>query len=378
MKQVYIIKRGNEIIYKYSDNKNYLWMQNTSNSTGTFTLTKTGTPNATELYYSLDKLWWTPFNLSNSTNTVSVPAGSKIWFKGNNANGFNAGDGNRYNMSMDVSHTVGGKLASLINATDLSDNTETKSGCWTQLFLNDSTLTSASSLDVSDYMVVNSEGFRGIFQHCTSLTSIPDFSGIETVNDNGFRYAFSDTALTSIDLSNVLYVTTNSFANAFSHNSNLNYVKCPTISSWDTDYFGQWLLDVAATGTLVKQSGLSVPTGVSGIPTGWTTSNLPDLPSLTVNVYQRDYREGYNRWKLRISTSGVSGVRYYLKYSSSTYPSSVTRRDYNLTGAGSGDTSIWTTSWIGGSGYNQIYLRILATQPNYSDKSTIKMFDTNS
>lgn len=254
-------------------NLNYMWMQNTSDEVGTFTLTKTGTPNATELYYSLDKFHWTALDLTQATNTVSVPAGGKIWFRGDNANGFNAPSDNAFKFNMSVSHKAGGDIRSLLSSTDFEGVASMTQGCYGYLFMNDTNLTDASDVFVV-FSTIPNDGFLDMFYGCSSLASIPSLINVTTVGDNGLRGFAFGTMITSADISGVLTIGTNGLRNAFFGCSNLKYVKCPNVVTWDTGKAYNWLSGVSANGTFVKPSDLTVTTSsASGIPSGWTVGN---------------------------------------------------------------------------------------------------------
>ena len=60
----------------------------------------------------------------------------------------------------------------------------------------------------------------------------------------------------------------------FAHCTNLNYIKCLATDISATNCLLDWLNDVSATGTFVKDVNTTWPTGASGIPSGWTTQNV--------------------------------------------------------------------------------------------------------
>ena len=254
-------------------NLNYMWMQNTSDEVGTFTLTKTGTPNATELYYSLDKFHWTALDLTQATNTVSVPAGGKIWFRGDNPNGFNFASTHRFIMGMNVPHTIGGDLRSLVSRLEFESVTNMTQGCYCGLFESDVNISSARELNIG-YASVSQLGLGGMFYGCVSLSVLPALTGIASVGSYGFNGFARNTAIRGVDVSGVTSVSTNSFLNAFNGCTSLVYVKCPNIVSWSDSIFSGWLENTSPSGTFVKPSDLTVTTSsASGIPSGWTVGN---------------------------------------------------------------------------------------------------------
>lgn len=257
-------------------NLNYMWMQNTSDEVGTFTLTKTGTPNATELYYSLDKFHWTALDLTQETNTVSVPAGGRIWFRGDNTNGFSASLDNILTMGMNTSYNVGGDIRSLISSTSFVSLSVMPAHCYRQLFDGDTNLVSAEQLEIH-FETIPGWGLFKLFQNCTSLTKLPSFTEIKTVGERGMGYmCYGDTSITSVDLSSITSLSTHALSYLVNGCSSLNYIKSPNVSVWspigtETAY---WVSGVSATGTFVKPSDLTVPTSsTSGVPSGWTVEN---------------------------------------------------------------------------------------------------------
>ena len=52
--------------------------------------------------------------------------------------------------------------------------------------------------------------------------------------------------------------------------SKLNYVKMLATDISASNCLNNWLDSVAANGTFVKASGVTIPSGSSGIPEGWT------------------------------------------------------------------------------------------------------------
>ena len=53
----------------------------------------------------------------------------------------------------------------------------------------------------------------------------------------------------------------------------INLVTAPNITTWDTSKFENWLNNVSSSGVVRKPAALTIPSGLSGVPTGWTTEN---------------------------------------------------------------------------------------------------------
>ncbi|MBQ5664045.1 MAG: formylglycine-generating enzyme family protein [Bacteroidaceae bacterium] len=66
----------------------------------------------------------------------------------------------------------------------------------------------------------------------------------------------------------------------------LNYIKMLATDISAEDCLSNWTLGVSKTGTFVKASGVEIPSGISGIPSGWTVSEPTPEPAenvVTVN-----------------------------------------------------------------------------------------------
>jgi hypothetical protein len=83
-----------------------------------------------------------------------------------------------------------------------------------------------------------------MFYGCTSLTTAPVLPATTLVSD--------------------------CYSAMFAHCSNLNYIKAMFTTTPGASYTSDWVIDVAANGTFVKNSAASwTTTGVHGVPTGW-------------------------------------------------------------------------------------------------------------
>ena len=89
-------------------------------------------------------------------------------------------------------------------------------------------------------------GYGSLFENCVHLESAPDI----------FLYEIND------------YQCLNMFKGC----TNLRYIKCTT--DYNANCFGNWVNGVATSGTFVKKRGVEWPTGVNGIPTGWTVEEI--------------------------------------------------------------------------------------------------------
>jgi len=56
--------------------------------------------------------------------------------------------------------------------------------------------------------------------------------------------------------------------------SKLNNVTMLAISITGNNPLGNWTKNVSPTGTFVKAAGVEIPSGTSGIPSGWTVEEV--------------------------------------------------------------------------------------------------------
>lgn len=161
---------------------------------------------------------------------------------------------------------------SLINAPNFRNLKNTGERSCFSWYAHDCTaLKTAGSYD--NLTTVGPYGFNQSFFGCTSLVTsayTPKLTG--TISEYGFNrtYYGCSKLVTSHDFRNITSVGTNAFGQAFYGCSSLKYIVAPTLSSWSTTIFTQWLRNVSSSGTFYFYGTASVSSGYSGRPTGWT------------------------------------------------------------------------------------------------------------
>ena len=118
--------------------------------------------------------------------------------------------------------------------------------------------------------------FSNMFKDCTGIVSVePTFLPATTLVDNCYEHMFE--GCTSLVTAPELPATTlanNCYNSMFYGCSNLNYIKMLATDISAIGCFDFWVIDVASTGTFVKNAAMtSLPAGSSGIPEGWTVVN---------------------------------------------------------------------------------------------------------
>ena len=140
-------------------------------------------------------------------------------------------------------YNVQGKMLNIISAENLIlPATTLASFCYQYMFYGCTSLTTAPELPAT---TLASYCYRQMFQGCTSLTSAPTLPAI-TLADKCYYGMFQGC-------------------------TNLNYIKAMFTTTPSTTYTSNWVSNVAASGTYVKNSAASYTTrGASAIPNGWT------------------------------------------------------------------------------------------------------------
>jgi hypothetical protein len=298
--------------------KNYLTFKAIEDST--IALKAKTSPN---VLYSIDNGEWVNWDYS----AITLSAGSFVRMKGSNPNGFNSGvEKSNYNMFvMTGKISASGNIMSLLYDDDFENNTTIPcSYCYYCMFEDCTSLESAPELPAT---TLAEYCYAGMFNNCTSLESAPELPATTlakgcyvgmfgrcssltnapelpatTLAEECYGYMFhSCTSLTTApelpatilarscyagmfercsSLTNApeLPATTlaeECYREMFEGCSKLNYIKMLATDISASNCLNSWVSSVASTGTFVKSSSMiSLPTGVNGIPSGWTIENV--------------------------------------------------------------------------------------------------------
>lgn len=193
---------------------------------------------------------WTTITPTTAGASISVVAGDKIIFRGNNFR-YCAGDASSYRNAFQITGctvNVSGNIMSLCYGDNFSGQTTLQSAyTFTNLFFNSTGIVSIENLVLPATTLTNNCYFQ-MFYGCTSLTTAPELPAT-TLANNCYQYMFRNC-------------------------SSLNYIKClaTNISASNCTYY--WVNGVSATGTFVKNPSMNDwSRGISGIPSGWTVQD---------------------------------------------------------------------------------------------------------
>ena len=255
----------------------YLYIQNTyaGSNTITFKTTQSGTPPSgtytTSVECSKDKLTWNTINFDTSNpQTITLEQGEKLYLR-NNSGYFNyQDDSNNYSTSItgSKSHKLGGNINTIINYTDLS-NVSLSQGCFNRMFLNDIELVDASDLELPS-TTLTPHCYRAFLNNCQSLLYAPALPATTLANKCYYAMFYGDSSLTTAPELPATTLVESCYDSIFKNCTSLTSVTIYATSTANGSFVG-WLSNVAASGTVYNNGGVSLPkNSISGIPTGWT------------------------------------------------------------------------------------------------------------
>jgi len=311
-------------------------VHNYSNDYLTFKITKNGiikwwasnnSSIKTISYSKNDGSTWTSVTSSSGSSgtSINVSNGETLIFKGNNSSyATNASNCSAFRYST-AGFEVEGNIMSMIYGDNFKNNTgltgsynftrffqnctgltsaenlvlPTKTlteGCYRSLFDTDTSLTKAPKLPataLADWCYYNmflrtiittapelpatrlAQGcYQAMFYSCTHLTTAPTLPAT-TLADSCYQDMFRG----GISFSNAPELPATTLANScyramFRDSPKIKYIKCLATDISASNCLYNWVTNVASSGTFVKKSGVSYPSGGSGIPSGWTIQNV--------------------------------------------------------------------------------------------------------
>lgn len=304
-----------------------------SNNTITLTIgSQVNSNNMTYIAYSYDKVNWTSVNFNTSTQTVSVTlnSGQKAYWKGEGT-GFGSGYSNANYWSIwsaTGNYKIYGNLASLLYGDNFvgkytMPETPNNGRNFQRMWYGDTHLTDAGNLVIPFYNFNNNcfaNGFQGctalyrgpelyftscgnygaqnmfrgctsmiicteylyintctfadcmndMFRGCSSLISTPVMKNIQTSTRCFQRMFYECTSLVNnyIQL-NAESLSSNAYDSMF-YNTKISSIKCMATDLSASNALNNWVYGVPGGGTFIKASGVTWPSGDSGIPSGWT------------------------------------------------------------------------------------------------------------
>ena len=159
--------------------------------------------------------------------------------------------------------------ASLIQAPELPATT-LMDNCYDSMFFNCTSLSMPPSLPATE---LSGACYANMFRGCTSLVNAPALPA-KTLSSLCYYNMFGGcTSLVQAPELLASTLTNYSYAYMFENCTSLNYIKCLATNRSAEKCTLDWVKGVTSTGNFYKSSSATWVTGISGIPTGWTSHN---------------------------------------------------------------------------------------------------------
>ena len=158
-------------------------------------------------------------------------------------------------------------------ATTLADN------CYNGMFSGCTSLTNATLLQAT---TLASSCYSSMFSGCTAITTSPTLP-VTALADSCYSAMFLGcTSLTTAPVLPAVTLANSCYERMFYRCSKLNNITMLATDISATNCLTNWVGGVASTGTFTKAKSMtSLPTGESGIPTGWTVVDATDYMTLS-------------------------------------------------------------------------------------------------
>lgn len=148
---------------------------------------------------------------------------------------------------------------SLITAPELPGTTE-RPYCYRSMFENCTSLTTPppyiNGRSIYQGTTLESDSCRGMFKNCTSLTTSPVIAATDNKNSSSGYNQWNSP-----------------MGEMFYGCSSLTRIKVK-YKYWRNSWLSHdWVVGVAPTGVIEKSGSVTIPSGTSGVPDGWTTVN---------------------------------------------------------------------------------------------------------
>lgn len=211
-----------------------------------------------DLMYGIDGLGWQ--KLIAGYYSPPINAGQTISFKGNVQS----------NLLTEKTFTITKRCNLLGNCMSL---TSRGIPSFKSLFQNCKTIVSVSK-DFLPATTLVANCYYSMFFGCSSLTTAPELPAT-TLADSCYNYMFKDcSSLTTAPELPATTLAEYCYSAMFLGCSKLNYIKMLATDISAMSCLSSWVYGVSSTGTFVKNPSMtSLPTGIDGIPSGWTVVN---------------------------------------------------------------------------------------------------------
>lgn len=269
------------------------YVQDTSGSENTLTIGKpSGTPTIV-VEKSSNGINWESMDVVNDKIIATVPANGRLYLRCSTTTW------NPHRISLSGNYEVGGNIMSLLYGSEYSGGEVSfpsgSSSTFANLFNGSQNLIRSSNLNLPatkavpycynamfescismvDTPVLPATELSGfcyqeMFRGCNALTTAPELPATTLYNECYSGMFYNCRALTTAPELPTTTLVRRCYQYMFWGCTSLNYIKCLATDISAEDCIGSWVNGVSQTGTFTKKAGVTYPSGVSGIPSGWT------------------------------------------------------------------------------------------------------------
>ncbi|MBR6438800.1 MAG: chitobiase/beta-hexosaminidase C-terminal domain-containing protein [Bacteroidales bacterium] len=252
-------------------------------TTGTICWKAFGSGYTKTIEYSINNGSWTSITSTSAGETFEVNANDVVRFRGNNTS--YAGSKSDYSgfEGGTATFNIEGNIHSLLYGDSFTNNNSlTNSTYQFCSIFKKARVISAENLILPATSLTNC-CYRAMFSKCTTLVVAPALPAT-TLADYCYYYMFEECAITSAPALPATTLVSNCYGNMFTGCTYLNYILCLAENKSASGCLTNWVNNVAASGTFVKDPTTSWSPGSSGIPSGWVVNNhhvAPEDPVIT-------------------------------------------------------------------------------------------------
>ena len=143
--------------------------------------------------------------------------------------------------------------------------------CYQGMFWNCTALVEAPELPAT---TLAWSCYYNMFYGCTSLTKAPELPATTLIRYCYYQMFYGCTALVETPELPATILVSDCYSKMFYGCTQLNKVTIHATDISASNCLNNWLYNVSSIGSFYCKSGVSYPTGVSGIPSGWTRYNI--------------------------------------------------------------------------------------------------------
>ena len=213
----------------------------------------------------------------SSSITFNVQSGDVVMWCGDNTNG-NVGTFMYGTAPFDVEGNamslIYGENIDFDNDTEFSGGTSQFNGMFGNKYDGGSQVVHANNL-ILPSTALTTECYRDMFRDCSGLTTAPSILPATTLANGCYRDMFDGcTSLTTAPELPATTLAASAYTAMFYGCSSLNYIKMLATDISASSCLFNWVQGVANSGTFVKNASMTtLPTGINGIPQGWTVQD---------------------------------------------------------------------------------------------------------